>query len=197
MVVYLANNRLFGLAIHNRLSLFLPLSFSSPSYFPPFSKQAKRKTKLRFAGTLPVQDAGPTLALDEVASRTELELLQCTPRCAVRLVVEENFSGQTKLASTTGFLKQTCSLASLGMARQSLDWHPCTVGGPNTMLNECVALAQTTEPNRKFCSVQGRSNRTFGWIFGKMRHYFFTLTPAAARFRQSFRNSVCKTSLIM
>ena len=135
MVVCPANNRLFGLSVHNRLSLFLPLSFSSPSYFPSFSKQAKRKTKLRFAGTLPVQDAGPTLALDEAASRIELELLQCVPRCAVRQDVEESFSGQTKLVSTTGFLKQTCSLASLGMAWQSLDWHPCTVGGQKSRLN--------------------------------------------------------------
>ena len=44
-----ANNRLFELAVHNHLSLSLPLSFSSPSYFPSFSKQAKRKSKLRFA----------------------------------------------------------------------------------------------------------------------------------------------------
>ena len=41
---------------------------------------------------------------------------------------------------------------------------------------------QTAEPNRKFCSVRGRSNRTFGRIFGKMRHYFSTLVPGRGPF---------------
>ena len=49
-----------------------------------------------------------------------------------------------------------------------------------------VALPQTTEPNRKFCSVRGRSNRTFGWIFGKMRHYFSTLAPGRGPFPSKF-----------
>ena len=49
-----------------------------------------------------------------------------------------------------------------------------------------VALPRTTEPNRKFCSVRGRSNRTFGWISGKMRDYFSTLTPGPGPFPSKF-----------
>ena len=74
MVVCPTNNRLLGLAVHNHLSLSLPLSFSSPSYFLSFSKEAKPTTQLRFADGDPVQDAGATLALKEAAARTELEL---------------------------------------------------------------------------------------------------------------------------
>ena len=111
-----ANNRLFELAVHNHLSLSLPLSFSSPSYFPSFSKQAKPKTKLRFADRDPVQDAGPTLAL-EAAFRTELEILQ---RGALWQDVEEIVSEQAKLACTTGFLKANLQpLAS----PEFVDWH--------------------------------------------------------------------------
>ena len=117
MVVYPANNRLFGLAVHKRLSLSLPLhSLLRLTFLPSFSKQAKQKlTKLRFADgdSDPVQNAGPTLTLDEAASRTELELelLQSDrPRGAVRQDVEEKISEQTKLASTTGFLKANLQL---------------------------------------------------------------------------------------
>ena len=205
-----ANNRLFESAVHNHLSLSLPLSFSSPSYFPSFSKQAKRKTKLRFADRDPVRlllDAGPTLAL-EAAFRTELELLR---RGALGQDMEEIVSEQTKLACTTGFLKANLQpiaspefvdwhhtrllfllMASLLMASSSSRWHhrDCwvTVDGPITMHNTemNVALPQTTEPNRKFCSVRGRSNRTFGWIFGKMRHYFSTLAPGRGPFPSKF-----------
>ena len=176
-----ANNRLFELAVHNHLSLSLPLSFSSPSYFPSFSKQAKRKTKLGFADRDPVQDAGPTLAL-EAAFRTELELLR---RGALRQDVEEIVSEQTKLACTTGFLKANLQLRlslSTGITLSHGGW-----ADYNAKMN--VALPQTTEPNRKFCSVRGRSNRTFGWIFGKMRHYFSTLAPGRGPFPSKFPKS--------
>ena len=49
-----------------------------------------------------------------------------------------------------------------------------------------VALPQTTEPNQNFRSVRGQSNRTFEWIFGKMRHYFFTLAPGSGPFPSTF-----------
>ena len=45
MVVYPANNRLFGLAVNNRLSLSLLLSFSSPSFFPCFFLQTSKTKK--------------------------------------------------------------------------------------------------------------------------------------------------------
>ena len=180
-----ANNRLFELAVHNHLSLSLPLSFSSPSYFPSFSKQAKRKTKLRFADRDPVQDAGLTLAL-EAAFRTELELLR---RGALWQDMEEIVSEQTKLACTTGFLKANLQpLASPDHEFKSLSTGITLSHGGwadyNAEMN--VALPQTTEPNRKFCSVRGRSNRTFGWIFGKLRHYFSTLAPGRGPFPSKF-----------
>ena len=111
-----ANNRLFESAVHNHLPLSLPLSFSSPSYFPSFSKQGKRKTKLRSADRDPVQDAGLTLAL-EAAFRTELELLR---RGALWRDVEEIVSEQTKLACTTGFLKANLQPPALPAF---VDWH--------------------------------------------------------------------------
>ena len=114
--------------------------------------------------------------------------------------MEEIVSEQTKLACTTGFLKANLQpLASPDHEFKSLSTGITLSHGDwadyNAEMN--VALPQTTEPNRKFCSVGRRSNRTFGWIFGKLRHFFSTLAPAAARFRRSFRNSVCKTSLLV
>ena len=50
-----ANNRFFGLAVHDCLPLALSPLFSSPSYFPSSSKQAKRRTELWFADSDPVQ----------------------------------------------------------------------------------------------------------------------------------------------
>ena len=189
-----ANNRLFELAVHNHLSLSLPLSFSSPSYFPSFSKQAKRKTKLRFADRDPVQDAGPTLAL-EAAFRTELELLR---RGALWQDVEEIVSEQTKLACTTGFLKanlqqlRVCSFA--WVCRLASHW--VTVDGPITMLKwtwHCRRPQNRTENFVRF--EAGRTEHSDG--FSERCAIIFRLShPAAARFRRSFRNPVCKTSLI-
>ena len=139
---WMANDRLFELAVHNHLSLSLPLSFSSPSYFPSFSKQAKRKTKLRCADRHPVQDAGPTLALEaaneklnfglpiETQSRMLALLLHSRQHSGQNLSfcgeaalsqdVEEIVSEQTKLACTTGFLKANLQpLAS----PEFVDWH--------------------------------------------------------------------------
>ena len=169
------------MAVHNRHSLSLPLSFSSPSYFPSFSKPAKRKTKLRFANRDPVQDAGPTLAL-EAAFRIELELLR---RSALRQDVEEIVSEQTKPACNTGFLKANLQTpASSEFVDSGITLSHGRWADYNAEMN--VALPQTTEPNRKFCSVRGRSNRTFGWIFGKMRHYFSTLAPGRGPFPSKF-----------
>ena len=125
------DNRLFGLAAHNCLSLSLPLSFSSPSYFPSFSKHAKRKTKLRFAERDQVQDAGPTLALDEAPSWTELdlELLQRErPRGAVRQDVAEIFSKQTKLSLHQ--ISESKPAAWPVALAEFVDWHLCTVDVP-------------------------------------------------------------------
>ena len=53
-----------------------------------------------------MQDAGPTLALDEEASRTELELefLQCDrPRGTVRQDVEENLRPRLHVSGSSGY----------------------------------------------------------------------------------------------
>ena len=184
-----ANNRLFELAVHNHLSLSLPLSFSSPSYFLSFSKQAKRKTKLRFADRDPVQDAGPTLAL-EAAFRTELELLR---RGALWQDVEEIVSEQTKLACTTGFLKANLQpLAS----PEFVDWHHTKsrwMGWLQCWNERGTAADHRTEPKILFGSRPVEPNIRMD--FRKDAPLFFGLShPATARFRRSFRNSVCKTS---
>ena len=112
----MANNRLFGLAVGPSITTFLYLFHFRSLLHLTFPKQAKRKTKLRFADRDPVQDAGPTLAL-EAAFRTELELLR---RGALWQDVEEIASEQTKPACTTGFLKANLQpLAS----PEFVDWH--------------------------------------------------------------------------
>ena len=203
MMVYwwcTANNRLFGLAVHICLSLSLPLSFFFPSYFPSkFSKQAKRKTKLRFAERDQVQDAGPTLALDEAASRTELdlELLQRErPRGAVRQDVAEIFSEQTKLSLHQ--ISESKPAAWLALA-EFVDWHLCTVDVPITMLKWTWHSRRPQMQNRTENFVRfwaGRTERSDG--FSERCAIIFRLShPVAARFRRSFRNSVCKTSLLL
>ena len=94
---------------------------------------------------------------------------------------------QTKLACTTGFLKANLQpLASpFSLSTGITLSHGGRWADYNAEMN--VALPQTTEPiaNRKFCSVQGRTC-TFGWIFGKMCHYFSTLAPGRGPFPSKF-----------
>ena len=169
----------------------LTLSFCSPSYFPSFSKQAKQKTKLRFADTDPVQDAGPTLAL-ESAFRTKLELLR---RGALWQDVEEIVSEQTKTSLHHWISESKPAAASFAwVCRLASHW--VTVDGPITTLKwtwHCRRPQNRTENFVRF--EAGRTEHSDG--FWERCAIIFRLShPAAACFRRSFRNSVCKTFLV-
>ena len=111
--------------------------------------------------------------------------------------VEEIVSEQTKLACTTGFLKANLQpLASLAwVCRLASHW--VTVDGPITMLKwtwHCRRPQNRTENFVRF--EAGRTEHSDG--FSERCAIIFRLShPAAARFRRSFRNSVCKTSLFL